>query len=56
MAHLVTEKIVVEVSRIAKNDQGLEPVTTQELTKTLEEVIQQLVPAGAVVEVRSEQQ
>jgi hypothetical protein len=54
MAQLVTEKITVEVSRLARNGENLDPVASEELAKTLEEVIQQLVPPGSVVEVRSE--
>jgi hypothetical protein len=55
MAQVVTEKVLVEVSRLAKNGESLTEIVNSELTKLLEEVIQEMVPQGAIVEVRAEQ-
>lgn len=55
MAQLVTETITVQVSRLCRNQATLPPVVTEEFVRTLEEVAQQLVPEGSVVEVSAEQ-
>lgn len=55
MAKIVSEAIVIEISRIAKEDQELGSVITDEVTTTLEQVVQQLVGDGAVVEVNTGQ-
>tara|TARA_Y100000385_G_C12483536_1_gene380028 strand:+ start:319 stop:486 length:168 start_codon:yes stop_codon:yes gene_type:complete len=55
MAKIVSDAIVIEISRIAKEDQQLETVITDEVTTTLEQVVQQLVGDAAVVEVKTGQ-
>lgn len=51
MAKIHTDALVIAVSRIAKDGEVLESVVTEEITNTLEEVVQQLVGDGAVIEV-----
>ena len=51
MAHIVTENVVIQVSRLAKDDQNLEQMVTPEITTTLEQVAAELFP-GAIVEVK----
>jgi hypothetical protein len=55
MAQLVTENITVQVSRLVRNNEVVDSVASEEFVKTLEEVAQQLVPAGSIVEVTVEQ-
>lgn len=55
MAQIITERILVEISRLAKDDQSLNQVVNSNMVKLLEEVIQEMVPQGALVEVRTEQ-
>lgn len=55
MAKIVSDAIVIEISRIAKADQQLESVVTDEVKATIEQVVQQLVGDGAVVEVNTGQ-
>lgn len=53
MAKIHSDAIVIEVSRIAKDDQQLESIVNDEIVATLEQVVQQLVGEGAVVEVKA---
>lgn len=53
MAKIVSDVIAIEISRIAKDDQDLPAVVSDEVTSTLEQVVQQLVGDGAVVEVKT---
>lgn len=53
MARIHSDAIVIEVSRIAKDDQHLESIVNDEIVATLEQVVQQLVGEGAVVEVKA---
>ena len=55
MAKIVSDAIVIEISRIAKQDQELDSVITDEVKTTLEQVVQQLVGDGAVVEINTGQ-
>lgn len=52
MAKIVEDKIVIDISRIAKDNDELGSVVNDELIVTLEQVVQQLVGDGAVVEVK----
>ena len=51
MAKIVSDNIIIKVSRIAKDEEQLESIVNAEITATLEQVVQQLVGEGAVVEV-----
>lgn len=53
MAKIVSDAVVIEISRIAKDDEDLSSVVSQEVVETLEQVVQQLVGDGAVVEVKT---
>ena len=53
MARIHSDAIVIEVSRIAKDDQELKSIVNDEIVTTLEQVVQQLVGEGAVVEVKT---
>lgn len=53
MAKIASEAVVIEISRIAKDNEELDSVVTQEVVETLEQVVQQLVGDGAVVEVKT---
>jgi hypothetical protein len=53
MAKIVEDNIVVSISRIAKEDDSLSSVVNEEIVATLEQVVQQLVGEGAVVEVKT---
>jgi len=53
MAKIVSDAVVIEISRIAKDDQDLASVVNEEVISTLEQVVQQLVGDGAVVEVKT---
>jgi hypothetical protein len=52
MAKIHTDALVITISRIAKNSDELESLVTDEVTATLEQVVQELVGDGAVVEVQ----
>lgn len=52
MAKIVEDKISISISRIAKDNAELSPVVNDEVIGTLEQVVQQLVGDGAVVEVK----
>jgi hypothetical protein len=51
MAKIVEDKIVIDISRIAKDAADLPEIVNDEMIVTLEQVVQQLVGDGAVVEV-----
>ena len=53
MAKIVEDQIIVDISRIAKDGDNLDSVITDEIITTLEQVVQQLVGEGAVVEVKA---
>ena len=53
MAKIVSDAVVIEISRIAKDDEQLDSVVNDEIVGTLEQVVQQLVGDGAVVEVKT---
>jgi len=53
MAKIVSDAVVIEISRIAKDDQDLAPVADAEMVATLEQVVQQLVGDGVIVEVKT---
>lgn len=53
MAKIVSDAVVVEISRIARDDQPLDSIVTDEILTTLEAVVQELVGDGAVVEVKA---
>ena len=52
MAKIVTDTVVVQISRIAKDNQTLDSSVSTELEQTLEQVVQELVGDGAVVEIQ----
>lgn len=51
MAKIVSNAVVIEISRIAKDDQELASVVNAELLSALEEVIKHMVGDGAVIEI-----
>ena len=51
MAKIVSENIVITLSRIAKEGQEMEPIANPDLKQTIEQVLQELVGDGVVVEV-----
>ena len=53
MAKIVTDAVVIEISRIARDEQDLAPVADAEMITTLEQVVQQLVGDGVIVEVKT---
>jgi len=53
MAKIVSDAVVIEISRIAKDDEDLAPVADAEMVATLEQVVQQLVGEGVIVEVKT---
>jgi hypothetical protein len=53
MAKIVSDAVVIEISRIAKDDEDLGSVVNDEVVSTLEQVVQQLVGDGAVVEIKT---
>lgn len=53
MAKIHSDAVVIEVSRIAKDDDVMESIINEEIVATLEQVVQQLVGEGAVVEVKT---
>lgn len=52
MAKIVEDHIVISISRIAKEGEELDSVVTEEVSATLEQVAQELVGKGAVVEIK----
>ena len=53
MAKIVSDAVVIEISRIAKDDEDLASAVDPEMVATLEQVVQQLVGDGAIVEVKT---
>lgn len=53
MAEIKKDLIVIEVSQLVKNEADVDSVINDELLSTIESVAQELVPAGAIVEVTS---
>ena len=53
MAKIVSDAVVIEISRIAKDDEDLASVADAEMVATLEQVVQQLVGEGVIVEVKT---
>jgi hypothetical protein len=53
MAKIVSEAVVIEISRIAKDDEQLDTAINSEITATIEQVVQQLVGENVVVEVKN---
>jgi hypothetical protein len=51
MAQIIEEKIQITVSHILKDGISADDLVTADLTSTLESVAQELLGAGAVVEV-----
>lgn len=51
MAKIVSENIVITLSRISKEGQDLSSLTTSEMKQTIEQIVQELVGDGVVVEV-----
>lgn len=51
MAKIVSETLAIEISRISKDGVHLSPIINEEITATLEQVVQELVGDGAVVEI-----
>jgi len=52
MAKIQSDGILIEISRIARDNEQLESSVTSEILETIEQVVQQLVGEGAVVEVK----
>lgn len=53
MAKIVSDALVVEISRIARDNESVESIVTEEMLSTLEAVVQELAGDSAVVEVRA---
>ena len=53
MAKIVSDAVVIEISRIAKDDEELSSIVSSEVIETLEQVVKQLVGDAAVVEVKA---
>lgn len=53
MAKIHSDAVVIEISRIARDGEQLSSIVTEEITSTLEAVVQELVGDGAVVEVKT---
>jgi hypothetical protein len=53
MAKIVSDAVVIEISRLTKDDEDLVSVVDPEMVATLEQVVQQLVGDGAIVEVKT---
>jgi len=53
MAKIVSDAVVIEISRIARDDESLGPIADAEMIATLEQVVQQLVGDGVIVEVKT---
>ena len=43
MAKIVSDAVVVEISRIAKDDEHLETIVNDDMVATLQQVVEQLV-------------
>ena len=53
MAKIVSDAVVIEISRIARDDQELSSIVNDDMAATLQQVVEQLVGEGAVVEVKT---
>jgi|TARA_B100000902_G_C26502782_1_gene524752 hypothetical protein len=53
MAKIVSDAVVIEISRIARDDESLATIVNEEMAATLQQVVEQLVGEGAVVEVKT---
>jgi hypothetical protein len=53
MAKIVSDAVVIEISRIAKDDEHPSSVVSEDMVATLQQVVEQLVGDGAVVEVKT---
>jgi len=53
MAKIVTDNIVISISRIAKDSDTLGSAISEDMLSMLEQVVQELVGEGAVVEVNA---
>ena len=51
MAEIKKDLIIIEVSQLVKSEADAADVINDELLTTIESVAQELVPAGAIVEV-----
>lgn len=51
MAKIVSETVVITVSRIVKDNDNSVPILNEEITLSLEQVVQELAGVGVVVEV-----
>jgi len=51
MAQIQSETIVITFSKLVKSDVGADAITSEETILALEQVAQELVAAGVVVEV-----
>jgi len=51
MAAINVETITISISRIQRINEELNPIATQELTSTVESIVQELVGENAIVEV-----
>lgn len=51
MAKIQEEVILVKLSKLVKNGAGQETLVPQDFTSNLEEILQQLVDGGTIVEV-----
>lgn len=51
MAKIVSEALIIEISRISKDNENLEPILDQDIAATLEQVVKELVGEATVVEV-----
>jgi hypothetical protein len=54
MAKITEEIIVIKISQLTKDDVGTQPRATEEVISALTQVAEELVGAGAVVEVEHE--
>lgn len=53
MAKIHSDAIVIEISRIAKEDENLNSIVTEDMVSMLEQVVAELVGPNAVVEVKT---
>ena len=53
MAKIVSDAVVIEISRIAKDDEHPSSIVNEDMVATLQQVVEQLVGDGVVVEVKA---
>lgn len=51
MAQIIEEVIVIKLSKLVKNDEKVDSISNQEIEAALEQVTQELVGSGVIVEV-----